>query len=146
VRDAIRRFLSGRPWWANALLLFCAYMTFIYLPYDLFVKPVERDEEVWFGIVLHGWAAKATGPLHWAIYAAGAYGFYHMRPWLWPWAAVYVAQIAVSMLVWSLLDERGNLIAGALAGGLFAWMAFGLWRARPLFRGRRPLAIANERI
>ena len=64
-----------RPWWMNALFAFCLFMTFVYMPYDMLWKPVEKDQEVWFGYLLHGWAAKATEPLHWAIYAAGAYGF-----------------------------------------------------------------------
>ena len=64
----------------NVLLAFCLYMTFVYLPFDLFFKPVADDEEVWFGFLLHGWAAKLTEPLHWAIYGAGAWGFWKMRP------------------------------------------------------------------
>jgi hypothetical protein len=144
--ELLRRLLAGRPLWANALLAFCAYMTFVYLPYDLFWKPVERDQEVWLGFVLEGRAAKATEPLHWAIYAAGAYGFYHMRRWLWPWAALYVAQIAVGMLVWSVRDPRGSLFGGLIAALVFGWMAWGLWRARERFRGRRALAVAHERV
>ena len=88
-----------RPWWMNLIFLFCLYMTFIYLPFDLFVKPVALDEEVWFGFVLRGWWAKATEPLHWLIYGAGAYGFWKMARWMWPWAAVYAAQ--VSLACWS---------------------------------------------
>ena len=78
---AIRRTLAPRPWWMNLMWAFCLYMTFVYLPFDIFIKPVAGDEEVWFGFVLHGWAAKLTAPLHWAIYAAGAWGFWRMRRW-----------------------------------------------------------------
>ena len=39
---------------------------------------------------------------HWFVYAWGAYGFYHMKKWMWPWAGVYVLQIAFSMVVWQL--------------------------------------------
>jgi hypothetical protein len=105
--------LARRPWWMNGLLGFCLYMTFIYMPFDLFGKSVESDDEVWFGVLVHGWAAKLTEPLHWAIYGAGSYGFWRMRPWMWPWAAVYAAQISIGMLVWNLLDPRG---AGWLVG------------------------------
>lgn len=70
------RIFGARPVWMNILMVFCAYMAFIYLPWDLFVKPVAEDQEVWFGILLTGWAAKATEPLHWAIYAAGTWGFW----------------------------------------------------------------------
>lgn len=128
---------AARPWWMNLLFVFCVYMTFVYLPFDLFYKPVAADEEVWFGFTLHGWAAKATAPLHWLIYGAGAYGFWKMRPWMWPWAALYVAQVAVAMAVWNLLDPRGQgLLAAAVGAALFAVPAVALWRARPAFRGR----------
>ena len=110
------------------------YMTFIYMPFDLFWKPVALDEEVWFGITLHGWSAKLTEPLHWLIYAAGAYGFWKMNPWMWPWAAVYVAQVSVGMLVWSVVDPRGaGLRAGAVAGLVFLVPTVALWRARRAF-------------
>ena len=89
-------------------------MTFIYMPYDLFFKPVAEDEEVWFGFVLHGWEAKLTAPLHWLIYGAGAYGFWKMARWMWPFAALYTTQIAIAMLVWNLIDERGGDGARAL--------------------------------
>jgi hypothetical protein len=121
----------------NALLVFCIYMTFIYMPFDMFVKPVAVDDEVWFGVRMHGWAAKATEPLHWAIYAAGAYGFWKMRRWMWPWAALYVAQICIGMLVWNVLDERGRgVIAGVVAAAVFAIPMVALWRSRPVFSTR----------
>ena len=106
-----------RRWWMNLTFLFCLYMTFIYLPFDLFLKPVADDEEVWLGFTLHGWWAKATEPLHWLIYAAGAYGFWKMKHWMWPWAAAYVGQVALAMLLWNVIDPRG---AG---GSQEAWRA-----------------------
>ena len=127
--------LARRPWWMNGLLAFCLFMTFVYMPFDLFWKSIATDEEVWFGLMLHGWAAKLTEPLHWAVYAAGAYGFWKMRPWMWPWAAVYSAQISIGMLVWSLRDPRGRgWIGGAVAALVFLIPAVALWRARPRFR------------
>ena len=124
-----------RPWWMNLIWFFCLYMTFVYLPFDLFIKPVAEDQEVWFGFMLTGWAAKLTAPLHWAIYAAGAYGFWKMRPWMWPWAALYVAQISVGMGIWSLLDERGGLVTGAVAMAVMAVPAIALWRSKARFIG-----------
>lgn len=133
-RAALARQLARRPWWMNLLLGFCLYMTFVYMPFDLFLKPVERDEEVWFGWTLHGWPAKLTAPLHWAIYAAGAWGFWHMARWMWPWAAVYAAQVAFSMVVWNLVDPRGQgVLAGAIAAALFMVPTVALWRARARF-------------
>ena len=126
--------LRQRPWWMNLLWGFCLYMTFIYLPFDLFVKPVAEDEEVWFGFVLSGWAAKLTAPLHWLIYAAGAYGFWKMSRWMWPWAAVYVGQVSFAMLVWNLTDPRGGVVPGIIAAVVVAVPTVALWRAKGRFR------------
>jgi len=121
----------------TALLGFCAFMTFAYLPYDLFWKPVAQDKEIWLGFALSGWAAKATEPLHWAIYAAGTYGFWRMRPWLHPWAALYTASVAIGMLVWAVKDAHGAaVILGIAAAVAFALLARALWRARDRFTPR----------
>lgn len=118
----------------NGVLLFCAYMTFIYVPWDLLSKPVTEAQEVWFGILLTGWAAKATEPLHWLIYGAGTLGFWHMRAWMHPWASLYTGQVAVGMLIWNLLDERGQgPIVGLLSSVPFILLAMLLWRARSRF-------------
>lgn len=133
--------LSRRPWWMNLLFAFCLYMTFIYMPYDVLFKPVAQDEEVWFGIVLHGWAAKLTAPLHWAIYAAGAWGFWRMSAWMWPWAALYAAQVAIAMAVWNVIDPRGDgLLMAAVSGALFLVPTVALWRARARFGAVAPAA------
>jgi hypothetical protein len=117
----------------TGLLAFCAYMAFLYEPFDLFWKPVETDTEVWLGIPLHGVWAKATEPLHWAIYAAGTWGFWKMRRWLHPWAALYTASVAIGMLVWAIGDERAGLRVGLPAFAAFAALAVALWRARSRF-------------
>lgn len=130
----LRENLKLRPWWMNALLLFCAYMTFIYVPWDLFLKPVAEDQEVWFGILLSGWAAKLTEPVHWLIYLAGTAGFWNMRSWMIPWSILYVLQVAVGMLVWNLLDDRGaGLVPGLLTALPFLALAGMLCRERARF-------------
>jgi hypothetical protein len=132
----LRSIFDGRPAWINALMVFCGYMAFIYMPWDLFVKPVDADQEVWFGILVTGWAAKIAAIPHWAIYAAGAFGFWRMRSWMWPWAAVYTAQIAVGMLVWSLRELDGSRAWFACVASFapFAALAYALWKARPRFQ------------
>lgn len=131
----IRNNLRKRPLWMNVLMLFCAYMAVIYVPWDFLLKPVAEDEEVWFGILLTGWWAKATEPLHLAIYAAGAWGFWYRRPWMHPWAALYTGQVALGMLVWSLIDVRGPGLVGGLVAALpFLVLAIFLWRARTHFQ------------
>ena len=127
--------LRPRPWWMNLLWGFCLYMTFIYMPYDLFLKPVAEDEEVWFGFALRGWAAKLTEPLHWLIYGAGAWGFWRMSRWLWPWAALYAAQVVIAMFAWNVVDERGGgWLPGLIAAAIFCVPMIALWRAKPRFR------------
>ncbi len=109
-------------------------MAVVYLPFDIFLKPIAEDREVWFGVALSGWWAKATEPVHWLIYALGARGFWGMRWWMWPWAAVYTAQIGLGMLVWNLVDVRGRgWLAGAIAAAVFILPTVALWRAKPLF-------------
>jgi len=138
--EVLRENLKLRPWWMNLLMFFCIYMTIIYLPWDMFVKPVAVDEEVWFGVTLRGWAAKATEPFHWLGYGAGMVGFWKMRPWMHPWASLYVVQIAISMFVWQFLDERGSdSIIGGLAGAVpFILLAIVLWRSKEKFNNPAP--------
>ncbi len=144
VRGWLRDAFARRPGWMNALMLFCAFMAFVYVPWDFAGKPLAVDEEVWFGVRLHGGWAKATEPIHLVIYACGAYGFWHMRPWLWPWAAIYAGQVAISMLVWPLLyaDEVGGsaraLLVGLVSFAAFSALTAALWRAKDRFRAGRP--------
>lgn len=118
----------------NGILLFCAFMTFFYLPWDIFIKPLEQDQEVWFGVLFTGWAAKFGALLHWVVYGAGFWGFLKMKPWLHPWAAVYLGQIAIGMLIWSTFDERGSgIVRGALVALPFVGLAIALLRSKQKF-------------
>jgi hypothetical protein len=94
--------------------------------------PAVRDTEVWLGFELHGFWARATAPLHWAIFAVGAWGFWQLRPWIWPWASVYAFSIAVGHLAWNLTSEAGGgWTAGLWQLGLFSLPALALLWARP---------------
>jgi short-subunit dehydrogenase len=143
MRDWLRALFAGRPWWMNALMVFSAYMAFVYCPWDVLAKPAALDEDVWFGIRFHGSAAKFGGLLHWFVYAAGAYGFRKMRSWMWPWAAVYAGQVAFAMLVWNWLYVGGFLgfMLGIIAVIPFGLLTLVLWEARSQFEGegRPPL-------
>ena len=131
----IRADLARRPWWMNGLMLFCAYMAFIYVPWDFLSKPVSAAEEVWFGILLTGMAAKLTEPLHFLIYLCGVRGFWSLKTWMHPWAALYAFQVAFGMCVWSVLDPSGSgLLAGLLTAIPFLVIATLLWRERPRFQ------------
>ena len=104
------------------------------MAFDLFLKPVAEDHEIWFGFSLTGWWAKATEPLHWAIYAAGAYGFWRMRSWMWPWASVYAGQVVIAMIVWNLIDDNGGgIVAASIAGAIFSVPMVALWLAKARF-------------
>ena len=121
-------------------MFFCIFMAAIQLPLDILGTPVARDDQVWFGIVLHGWMAKVGEIAHWIVYAAGAYGFWHMRTWMWPWAAVYSAQVTFAMFIWFAVHRggaRGFLLAllSLIPFGGITWL---LWRSRPLFHAIRP--------
>jgi short-subunit dehydrogenase len=140
MRDWLRALFDGRPWWMSAIMVFCGYMAFVYVPWDFLIKPAAVDEEVWFGIRFHGAAAKLLELPHWAVYALGAYGFRKMRPWLWPWAALYAGQMALSMLVWNAVYVGGflGLLLGVVSFLPFAGLAWALWEARPVFEAERP--------
>ena len=132
----IRHQWSRRPWWMNLMLLFCAWMALVYVPWDLFVKPAAVDEEVWFGVRFHGWAAKLLEIPHWAVYAAGMVGFWGLRRWMHPWAAVYAAQMTFAMVVWPLLyvESGWRWVNAVAAGAVFGWITWVLWRARGWFQ------------
>jgi len=118
----------------NAVMLFCFYMSFIYLPWDIFVKPLAVDQEVWFGILFYGWLAKLGALLHWFVYGAGAYGLWKMKSWLHPWIELYVLQVAFSMGIWGFLAGDGTPAwSGLLVGGLFVFLAWGFYQKRELF-------------
>ena len=122
-----------RPWWMNPIFYFCIYMTFIYMPFDFFFKPVEVDQEIWFGYTLTGSLAKATEPIHWLIYSFGAYGFWRMKTWMWPWASIYVAQIVISMFIWNILNDNGNLLLAVISASIFSIPMIALWLSRKKF-------------
>lgn len=131
---------AQRPAWMNALMVFAAFQVFVYSPFDLLLKPLAKDQDVWFGIVFTGWAAKVGGLLHLAVYAVGLYGFWRMRRWMRPWSALYVAQLAFSMLVWPIAHFGGarGWLMGLASGAAFGALALALWRARDPFRQSLP--------
>jgi hypothetical protein len=96
-----------RPHWISALAVFCAATVAFLVVRDLFL-PDTRDVEVWFGFELRGAAARLTAPLHWAIFAIGAWAFWRVRPWIVPAAAGYVFYVALSHLVWSEASPNGS--------------------------------------
>ena len=134
-----------RPWWMSAAMVFCAFMAFVYVPWDLFVKPVDRDEEVWFGLLFTGWWAKILALPHWFVYATGVYGFRRRRPWMGFWTTAYTAQVAFGMYLWTALETGGftGLLLGVIPALPFAGLAWAFWNARDYF-DPKPLAIIQR--
>jgi len=132
MRDWLADALRGRPFWMNAVLVFCAFMTFVYVPWDFFWKPTAQDEEVWFGLMFRGRWAKVMEIPHWIVYGALTYGLRQMRPWAGTLAAVYSAQIALGMFVWNVV-QSGSLLLGVLVGAVgavpFSLLAVAFWTA-----------------
>lgn len=132
------REIKTRPWWMNVLFLFCFFMTFIYCPWDVFMKPVSIDQEVWFGVMFHGAAAKVLAVPHWFVYVAGYLGFKKMSFWMWPWASIYVAQVAISFSIWPLLytDDPRRVLYSVVGGLSFLFLSASLWKARRYFQNK----------
>jgi len=137
--------LSDRPWWMNALMAICAFMAFVYVPWDFLFKPIAVDQEAWFGMLLHGWAAKLTEPIHFLIYAAGAYGFWRRRPWMWPWAAAYSASVTIGMFLWPMayIGGLGGFFLGLLSLLPFAAVTLALWESADHF-AKPPLRLRER--
>ncbi|MGB0619403.1 MAG: SDR family NAD(P)-dependent oxidoreductase [Myxococcota bacterium] len=131
-----------RPWWMSAVMIFCAYMAFIYMPWDLFVKPVEVDQEVWFGILFTGAWAKILAVPHWFVYAAAVYGFRRRRSWMAFWAPAYTAQVAFGLYLWTALETGGfsGFIVGLFPALPMIALTSAFWTNRDYF-DPKPLAL-----
>lgn len=126
---------AERPAWMTAMALFCALTVVFLIWRDVFVPEVGAVE-VWFGFELRGAAARLSAPLHWSIFAVGAWGFWRVRPWITPAAAGYAGYVAVSHLVWNATSPAGGgWTAGLLQAALFSLPAIALWSAHR----RRPI-------
>jgi short-subunit dehydrogenase len=140
MNEWLRELFRDRPLWMNVLMAFSAWMAFVYMPWDIFLKPVARDQEVWFGVLFSGWAAKLTAFPHWFVYGAAVYGFRRRRSWMRVWGAVYSGQVAFGMFVWSVLHLGGatGFVLGMASAIPFSLAAWGFWNAREQFEPRPP--------
>lgn len=138
MREWLNDVFRERPWWMSAVMVFCAFMAFIYMPWDIFIKPAEHDQEVWFGIPFRGFWAKVMAFPHWFIYAAAVYGFRRRRPWMAVWAPAYVGQVAFSMYLWTAMEQGGlsGPVLGLIPAAPFLYLAYRFWEARDYFTDR----------
>jgi hypothetical protein len=113
----------------TAMAVFCLATVAFLVPRDLFFAE-PRDVEVWLGFELRGTSARLTAPLHWALFAFGAWAFWTRRPWIFPAAAGYAFYVAVSHLVWSETSPNGRgWMMGLLQAALLSIPGFLLLRA-----------------
>lgn len=119
---------GNRPWWMTGLALFCLASVLFLAARDLFL-PRVGDVEVWFGFEVTGAAARWSAPIHWCLFAMGAWAFWTARPWILPVAAAYESYIALCHLVWNLSSPNGGGWAAGLAQTVFFLLpAVWLWR------------------
>ena len=133
---SVKRGAPHRPRWMTALAVFCLATVLFLVPRDLFFAKT-RDVEVWFGFEVRGAMALLTAPLHWIIFAVGAWGFWQCRPWVLPSSAAYVFYVALSHLIWSEASRNGNgWPIGLLQASAISIPGVLLLRARRLTRRR----------
>lgn len=135
MRDWFQDIFRGRPWWMNAVMVFSAWMTFIYMPWDIFIKPAASDQEVWFGIMFTGGWAKLMAFPHWFVYGAAVYGFRRRRSWMGVAGTLYTAQVAIGMLIWPIF-QYGSLmgwVMGFIASIPFVILTLAFWNSREHF-------------
>jgi hypothetical protein len=107
----------------------CMLTVVISVVRDLFF-PETRNVEVWFGFEITGPLALATAPVHWAIFAVGAWAFWTARPWVARFAAAYVFYAAFAHLVWSEASPNGRgWPIGLVQAVALSVVAFSLLRA-----------------
>jgi short-subunit dehydrogenase len=135
MNDWLHDLFRGRPWWINVLMVFSGYMAFVYMPWDIFWKPVSQDKEVWFGIMFTGWAAKVMAFPHWFVYGAAVYGFRRRRPWMCLWGPLYSIQVAIGILVWNIVQWGSwtGWLVGLIGAVPFVLLAVALADAREIF-------------
>jgi len=121
------------------MALFCIGSLIFLVVRDL-ALPEVRDVEVWLGIEVRGAWARWTAPVHWALFAVGAWAFAKGKPWIWQAAATYLFYVALSHLVWNLSSPAGGgWLHGLWQLALFA--AIGAWLAR---QGQQTSSLHNR--
>ena len=85
----------------------CAATVVVSVVRDIYL-PASRAVEVWFGFEITGPLAIATAPIHWAIFALGAWAFWSGRMSAVPFAATYLVYAGLSHLVWSEASPHGR--------------------------------------
>ncbi len=127
---------ATRPWWTTSIAAFFVLSLLLNVPRDLFY-PEYGNVEVWLGFEVTGAAARWTAPIHWAMFAVGAWASWTCKAWAVPATAVYAFYVAFSHLVWSETSPNGNGWAiGLLHAAVISIPGFGLlWLKLPKSTG-----------
>ncbi len=132
--NASRAAGTERPWFMTLLAATCVGSLLLNVPRD-FLFPEYGNVEVWFGFELTGWAAWLTAPIHWAIFAFGAWAFWTCRPWSLRAGAIYTFYVALSHVVWSEASPHGGgWLLGLLYAALLSIPGFLMLYWQPAFR------------
>ena len=115
-----------RPWWMTAIAAFFVLSVLVNVPRDL-LYPEYGNVEVWLGFEVTGSAARWTAPIHWAMFAVGAWAFWTCKSWAVPATATYAFYVACSHIVRSETSPNGNGWAiGLIQAAVISIPGFGL--------------------
>ncbi len=117
---------TARPWWTTSIAAFFVLSLLLNVPRDL-LYPEYGNVEVWLGFELTGALARWTAPIHWAMFAVGAWASWTCRSWAVPATAAYAFYVACSHIVWSETSPNGNGWAiGLIQAAVISIPGFGL--------------------
>lgn len=121
-----------RPGWMTVLAVLCAATLVVSIVRDLFF-PASRAVEVWLGFEITGSLALATAPIHWTIFATGAWAFATGRMAAVPFAAAYLFYAGISHLIWSEASPHGRgWPIGLVQGLILSFLGWALLQLRAL--------------
>ena len=125
-RPVVQRPEVQRQWWMAAIAAFFVLSLVFNVPRDLLYAEYG-DVEVWLGFEVTGAVARWTAPIHWAMFAVGAWAFWTCKSWALPATAAYAFYVAFSHIVWNEASPNGSGWAiGLLQAAVFSIPGVGL--------------------
>ncbi len=125
-RPAVQRPEVQRQWWMAAIAAFFVLSLVFNVPRDLLYAEYG-NVEVWLGFEVTGAVARWTAPIHWAMFAVGAWAFWTCKSWALPATAAYAFYVAFSHIVWNEASPNGSGWAiGLLQAAVFSIPGVGL--------------------
>ena len=88
-----------------------------YEAFSILLRPLAAYQQVWFGLHFYGQAARALSVAHIVVYAVGAWGLWHLRPWARKAAMAYLVYLLASFIIWGV--RRDDISEGAFY--VMAW-------------------------